>query len=248
MLLHVAQNIRQSGPMWAHAQWTNERFCGTLGPMVKRRSAPFRNLSLNLLRLSQVHRVKYTSNLRPNITSPPRSPQDDICSLSNDPGWQTWLAKLQEASGNPTPTNTVGTSTIHMATLHHPRKTTQPTISRRHRTLLADNLQALRRHPIMAAEHRTIVSGSSRLRVWTRMLINDPEIEQGLYQAYDRGSDYEAPNARDSTHVIYTHTHEIRHQNPDTSTFRDKRQIGRVRYFMSYQETDQSRHDLAALI
>jgi hypothetical protein len=67
MLLHVADNIWQSGAMWAHIQWTHEWYCGTLGPMVKFWAAPFRNLSFSILHLSQVHHVKYTANLQPEI-------------------------------------------------------------------------------------------------------------------------------------------------------------------------------------
>ncbi|CCX05519.1 Protein of unknown function [Pyronema omphalodes CBS 100304] len=64
---------------------------------------------------------------------------------------------------------------------------------------------------------------------------------------YIRISVYEDKNARDSKPVTYIHTEETRQRN-GISTFLDERLMGRVKLFISYQETEHSHNHLAALV
>jgi hypothetical protein len=77
--------------------------------------------------------------------------------------------------------------------------------------------------------------------------MNDPEIEQGLYQAYIRSNAYEDNNARDSTHVTYVGTRETWHPHGE-SAFRDERRMARVIYFISYHQREGLPNHLAALV
>ncbi|KAJ6545723.1 hypothetical protein B0H19DRAFT_955935, partial [Mycena capillaripes] len=68
-LLHIAQDIRNMGPMWCFWAFVMEHFCGSLVPAVKSRKRPFS--SLHWLRISlfspifSLKNVTYFSDIFP---------------------------------------------------------------------------------------------------------------------------------------------------------------------------------------
>ena len=63
-LLHVADCVEWLGPMWSYAQWTMERMCGLWVPKVRLKQQADRNLSLALLRESQLHCLRYAVDIQ----------------------------------------------------------------------------------------------------------------------------------------------------------------------------------------
>jgi hypothetical protein len=57
-LLHIAQNIRHSGPVYNYWAFGMERFCGSLLPAVHSRKHPFASLARRTLELAQLFQIK----------------------------------------------------------------------------------------------------------------------------------------------------------------------------------------------
>ena len=62
-LLHVVTCIRKMGLMWSYGQWTMEQMVGLWTPKVKLRSNANRNLSLAMLRTTQIYSLSLTTCL-----------------------------------------------------------------------------------------------------------------------------------------------------------------------------------------
>ena len=122
-LLHVAACIKKMGPMWSYGQWTMERMVGLWTPEVKLRSNPNRNLSLAMLRTTQIYSLSLTTRLyfktaeytNPETEAPPDSP---LYSST----WQKILDRILVFKGKEEEPNMealAGTqSSQHLATLH----------------------------------------------------------------------------------------------------------------------------------
>ncbi|KIJ34351.1 hypothetical protein M422DRAFT_182303 [Sphaerobolus stellatus SS14] len=62
-MLHIAHDIRTTGPVWAHWCYLMERFCGLIVAAVKSRSKPYVNMSRRLLHLSQLSQIEHQYNI-----------------------------------------------------------------------------------------------------------------------------------------------------------------------------------------
>ncbi|KAJ7258553.1 hypothetical protein C8J57DRAFT_1073613 [Mycena rebaudengoi] len=57
-LLHIANDIRQIGPMWCFWAFVMERFCGSLVTAVKSRKHPFTSLAHRIRDVAQLSQIK----------------------------------------------------------------------------------------------------------------------------------------------------------------------------------------------
>ncbi|KAL1686983.1 hypothetical protein GGG16DRAFT_63249 [Schizophyllum commune] len=57
-LLHVADDIRNAGPVWCYWAFPMERFCGVLGRAVKNRKHPYISLSHRVRDVAQLNQIK----------------------------------------------------------------------------------------------------------------------------------------------------------------------------------------------
>ncbi|KIJ39051.1 hypothetical protein M422DRAFT_175799 [Sphaerobolus stellatus SS14] len=62
-LLHVAQDIRETGPGWINWCFGMERFCGTLLKMVKSHSKPYTSMSNFMLYKAQPAQIQLKYDL-----------------------------------------------------------------------------------------------------------------------------------------------------------------------------------------
>ncbi|KAG8870580.1 hypothetical protein FRB98_001528 [Tulasnella sp. 332] len=62
-LLHIAQDIRNMGPMWTYWAFPMERFCGSLLPSIKSRKYPFTSLDHCIQDIAQLDQLKLLYNL-----------------------------------------------------------------------------------------------------------------------------------------------------------------------------------------
>ncbi|KIL55189.1 hypothetical protein M378DRAFT_53490, partial [Amanita muscaria Koide BX008] len=82
-LLHIAPSIRAMGPVWAYWAFPMERYCGTLGPIIKSRRHPYKSIDHYVTACAQLTQTKLLYNVqelsfkRPNssyvLTSPKRT-------------------------------------------------------------------------------------------------------------------------------------------------------------------------------
>ncbi|KDQ06134.1 hypothetical protein BOTBODRAFT_87909, partial [Botryobasidium botryosum FD-172 SS1] len=57
-LLHVADDIEKTGPVWCYWAFAMERFCGSLLPAIKSRKYPFSSLSHRVRDVAQLSQLK----------------------------------------------------------------------------------------------------------------------------------------------------------------------------------------------
>lgn len=62
-LLHIAEGIRQCGPVWCYWEYPMERFCGALLPSIKSRKHPFISLNHRVRDIAQLDLIKTRFNL-----------------------------------------------------------------------------------------------------------------------------------------------------------------------------------------
>jgi hypothetical protein len=57
-LLHVADDIRQAGPVWCYWAFAMERYCGLLASSGKSRRSPFISISYHICDMAQLNQIK----------------------------------------------------------------------------------------------------------------------------------------------------------------------------------------------
>ena len=62
-LLHLAQDIRQAGPVWCYWAFPMERFCGKLSASAKSRRWPYRSLSYRICDMEHLNQIKILYDL-----------------------------------------------------------------------------------------------------------------------------------------------------------------------------------------
>lgn len=72
-LLHIADGIEASGPVWAYWAFPMERFCGILQPWIKSRRFPFANLDNHVVAMAQISHIKIRYNLHEKLSRKPRN-------------------------------------------------------------------------------------------------------------------------------------------------------------------------------
>jgi hypothetical protein len=62
-LLHIADSIEASGPMWAYWAFPMERYCGSLTPAIQSRRFPFPSIDRHIVELAQLTQIKMVHQL-----------------------------------------------------------------------------------------------------------------------------------------------------------------------------------------
>jgi hypothetical protein len=57
-LLHIADSIEASGPVWASWAFPTERYCGSLTPAIKSRRYPFPSIDRHVTEVAQLTQIK----------------------------------------------------------------------------------------------------------------------------------------------------------------------------------------------
>jgi hypothetical protein len=70
-LLHIADSIEASGPVWASWAFPMERYCGSLTPAVKSRRFPFPSIDRHVTELAQLNQVKIFHRLEDLLSLQP---------------------------------------------------------------------------------------------------------------------------------------------------------------------------------
>jgi hypothetical protein len=67
-LLHIADSIEATGPMWVSWAFPTERYCGSLLPAVKSRRFPFPSIDRYITELAQLSQIKLMHNLHDKLS------------------------------------------------------------------------------------------------------------------------------------------------------------------------------------
>jgi hypothetical protein len=81
-LLHIADSIEASGPMWAYWAFPMERHCGSLIPAIKSRRFPFPSIDRYVTEVAQLTQVKMYHRLYDDLSL--RPPKFDIAGQFSD--------------------------------------------------------------------------------------------------------------------------------------------------------------------
>jgi hypothetical protein len=82
-LLHIADSIEASGPVWASWAFPTERHCGSLIPAIKSRRFPFPSLDRYVTELAQLTQAKIQYNLEDVLSL--RAPKGNVVGLFSSP-------------------------------------------------------------------------------------------------------------------------------------------------------------------
>lgn len=82
-LLHIADGIEASGPVWASWAFPTERHCGSLIPAIRSRRFPFPSLDRYVTELAQLTQIKMQYNLEGVLSL--RAPKGDVAGLFSSP-------------------------------------------------------------------------------------------------------------------------------------------------------------------
>ncbi|KAJ6459013.1 hypothetical protein C8R45DRAFT_913204 [Mycena sanguinolenta] len=83
-LLHIAQDIRNMGPMWCFWAFVMERFCGSLVPAVKSRKHPFASLAHRIRDVAQLTQIKLLYGLTAELDLSPSKEMVETRFASDD--------------------------------------------------------------------------------------------------------------------------------------------------------------------
>lgn len=83
-LLHIADSIEASGPVWATWAFPMERYCGFLTPAVKSRRFPYPSIDRYVKEIAQLTQVKLMHRLFDSLRL--RKPKGDLPGQFSDPG------------------------------------------------------------------------------------------------------------------------------------------------------------------
>jgi hypothetical protein len=81
-LLHIADSIEASGPMWAYWAFPMERYCGSLIPAIRSRRFPFPSIDRYVTEVAQLTQVKMYHRLHGTLALRPS--KLDIAGLFSD--------------------------------------------------------------------------------------------------------------------------------------------------------------------
>jgi hypothetical protein len=82
-LLHIADSIEASGPVWASWAFPTERHCGSLVPAIRSRRFPFPSLDRYITELAQLTQTKMLYNLEEDLSF--RVPRGSVHGLFSSP-------------------------------------------------------------------------------------------------------------------------------------------------------------------
>ena len=78
-LLHIADSIKASGPMWAYWSFPMERYCGSLIPAIKSRRFPFPSIDRHITEVAQLTQITMYHRLHDALSLTP--PKNDVTGL-----------------------------------------------------------------------------------------------------------------------------------------------------------------------
>jgi hypothetical protein len=81
-LLHIADSIEASGPMWAYWAFPMERYCGSLIPAIRSRRFPFPCIDRYVTEVAQLTQIKMYHRLHDTLSL--RPPKLDVVGLFSD--------------------------------------------------------------------------------------------------------------------------------------------------------------------
>lgn len=88
-LLHIADSIKASGPVWASWAFPTEQHCGSLIPAIKSRRFPFPSLDRYVTELAQLTQTKMQYNLQDVLSL--QAPKGDVTGLFSTPACEFLL-------------------------------------------------------------------------------------------------------------------------------------------------------------
>lgn len=208
--------------MWCYSQWVMERMCGLWTPKVKLKTQPNRNLSLVLLRDSQIQHIPYSINTAQLF--------DQTC----HPILRQLAEKVDHAEEQ-------GVLSLrhYQASLHGSVKKKRA-LTWRQLCILCQFLEDCHDYTLHIRELLRTIRSKQRGRcsdhlltvfkvdAYQRLALNAFSVEQSLFKSFIRSFSYEKDGARDATYIRYLHW-------PDQSA-RVEGCIGRVLFFF-YDKT-----------
>jgi|ERR1700692_2115219 len=90
-LLHIADSIEASGPMWAYWAFPTERHCGSLTPAIRSRRFPFPSIDRYLTEVAQLRQIKMYHRLHDELSLEP--PKHDVAGMLSDPGCKYQISR-----------------------------------------------------------------------------------------------------------------------------------------------------------
>lgn len=67
-LLHIADGIHASGPVWTSWAFPIERFCGILPPVINSRRFPYASMDCHLTEVAQLSQIQLIHNLQDTLS------------------------------------------------------------------------------------------------------------------------------------------------------------------------------------
>lgn len=74
-LLHIADDIRRAGPVWAYWAFIMERYCGHLQPAIKSRRYPWKSLDHHIELDTLLSQARITYQLEDELDLEPQRPR-----------------------------------------------------------------------------------------------------------------------------------------------------------------------------
>ena len=230
-LLHVAQCIKEMGPMWCYGQWTMERMVGLWTPKVKLRSNADRNLSLAMLHTTEIYSLSLATNLdfkasEDNNIDPT---EDDLDGLSSSRAWQDILSRIQVYNGKKEEpdfgTSKYIQSPYQLATLHFPkgiRSLTVPFTKALLEYFDSINISISALGPFHSDQYKQ--KSEFIVENWSHCRLNRSDQARAVSTSYTRCQKYQKKSGKDSTHIRYSRT----------SIAKDDFQYAQVQFYFSF--------------
>jgi hypothetical protein len=91
-LLHIADSIEASGPMWAYWAFPMERYCGSLVPAIRSRQFPFPSIDQYVTEVAQLTQIKMYHRLQDVLSL--RPPKLDVKGLFSSQACEYQITQL----------------------------------------------------------------------------------------------------------------------------------------------------------
>lgn len=83
VLLHIADSIKATGPVWCYWAFPMERYCGILQPAIRSRRFPYAALDRHVVEDAQLTQIKVTYDMAQELSL--RRPPGDIPGAFRNP-------------------------------------------------------------------------------------------------------------------------------------------------------------------
>lgn len=82
-MLHIADSIKATGPVWCYWAFPMERYCGALQPAIRSRRFPYASLDRHVTEDAQLTQIKIIYNMSEELAL--RPPRVDVRGAYKDP-------------------------------------------------------------------------------------------------------------------------------------------------------------------